>query len=65
MPLYPLINVLIALVIVGVILWGVSQIPMDETIRKVIRVIVVVGGLDPSDSKLASKASVPWNSAEI
>jgi hypothetical protein len=42
MPLYPLINVLIALVIVGVILWGVSQIPMDETIRKVIRVIVVV-----------------------
>lgn len=37
-----LIQALIVLVIVGIILWGVSQIPMDATIAKMIRVIVIV-----------------------
>jgi hypothetical protein len=41
-PLALLINVLVVLLIVGVILWAVSQIPMDPAIAKVIRIVVVV-----------------------
>jgi hypothetical protein len=37
-----LIQILIALVIVGLILWAVSQIPMDPTIARIIRVVVIV-----------------------
>ena len=37
-----LIQILVTLVIVGLILWGVSQIPMDPAIAKVIRVVVIV-----------------------
>lgn len=37
-----LIQALIVLLIVGVILWGVSQIPMDPTIARFIRVAVIV-----------------------
>lgn len=37
-----LIQVIITLVIVGLILWVVSQIPMDPTIARIIRVIVIV-----------------------
>lgn len=40
MPL--LIEILIALIIVGLILWVVQQIPMDPWIQRVIRVVVVV-----------------------
>lgn len=38
----PLINLVIALVIVGIILWALSQFPIDPTIAKFIRVIVIV-----------------------
>ncbi len=37
-----LIQVLIVLVIVGVILWGLSQFPIDPMIARLIRVIVIV-----------------------
>lgn len=37
-----LIQVLIALLVVGVILWGISQIPMDATIARFIGVAVIV-----------------------
>ena len=37
-----LIQALIALLIVGVILWGIAQIPMDTTIARIIRVVVIV-----------------------
>lgn len=37
-----LIQILIALVIVGLILWAVQQIPMDPAIARIIRVVVVV-----------------------
>lgn len=37
-----LIQVVIALVIVGVILWALTQFPMDATIAKLIKVVVVV-----------------------
>ena len=37
-----LIQIVIALCIVGLVLWVVSQIPMDATIAKIIRVVVIV-----------------------
>ena len=37
-----LVSVLIALLIVGLILWAISQIPMDPLIARIIRVVVVV-----------------------
>ena len=39
---YALLNIVVVLAIVGLILWAVSQIPMDPTIAKIIRVIVIV-----------------------
>lgn len=38
----PLINLVIALVVVGILLWALSQFSLDPFITKVIRVIVVV-----------------------
>jgi hypothetical protein len=38
-----LIQIVIALVILGVGLWAVSELPMDDAIRKWIRVLVIVG----------------------
>lgn len=37
-----LLQLVAALVIVGLILWALTQIPMDATIAKIIRVVVVV-----------------------
>ena len=37
-----LLQIIIALVIVGLILWVIQQIPMDPAIAKVIRVVVIV-----------------------
>lgn len=37
-----LIQIVIALVIVGVILWALTQFPIDATIAKLIRVVIVV-----------------------
>ena len=37
-----LIQLLILLLVVGVVLWGLSQFPIDPTISKLIRVIVIV-----------------------
>jgi hypothetical protein len=37
-----LLQVVIVLAIVGLILWAVTQIPMDPTIARVIRVVVIV-----------------------
>jgi len=37
-----LIQVIIVLVIIGLALWIISQIPMDPTIARIIRVIVIV-----------------------
>ncbi len=39
---FQLINILVALVIVGILLWALSQFPIDPMISKVIRVIVIV-----------------------
>lgn len=37
-----LISILVVLVLAGVVLWAVSQFPLDATIVKIIRVVVVV-----------------------
>jgi hypothetical protein len=37
-----LIQIIVALVIVGLILWVIEQIPMDATIARIIRVVVIV-----------------------
>lgn len=37
-----LISIVIGLAIVGLILWAVTQVPMDATIAKLIRVVVIV-----------------------
>ncbi len=38
----PWLSIIIALAIVGLILWVVEQIPMDATIARIIRVVVIV-----------------------
>jgi hypothetical protein len=40
--MYPLIQILVMLVIVGVILWALGQFPIDATIAKLIRVVLIV-----------------------
>lgn len=37
-----LVEIIIALVIIGLVLWVIQQIPMDATIARIIRVVVVV-----------------------
>ena len=37
-----LISILVVLILIGLVLWVVGQIPLDPWIQKVIRVVVVV-----------------------
>jgi bacteriorhodopsin len=37
-----LIQIVIVLVIAGLLLWAVTQIPMDPTIARILRVVVIV-----------------------
>ncbi len=37
-----LIGIIVALVIVGIVLWALTQFPIDPTIAKLIRVLVIV-----------------------
>jgi len=37
-----LIHLLIVLLILGVVLWGVSQFPLDPTIMRLIKVVAIV-----------------------
>ncbi len=37
-----LISIIVALVIVGIVLWALTQFPIDPTIAKLIRVLVIV-----------------------
>jgi hypothetical protein len=37
-----LINLIVALIVIGVLLWAVQSLPMDPAIRQIIRVIVIV-----------------------
>lgn len=38
----PLIQLIIALVIVGLVLWVIEQFPLDATVKNLIRVVVIV-----------------------
>jgi uncharacterized membrane protein YwzB len=38
----PLIEIIVALVVVGIILWALTQFPIDPMIAKLIRVLVIV-----------------------
>jgi hypothetical protein len=37
-----LISLIVALIVVGVVLWGVNQLPIDATILRIINVLIVV-----------------------
>lgn len=37
-----LLSIILALVVLGVILWAVQQLPIDEAIKKIIYVVSVV-----------------------
>ena len=37
-----LISILVAIAVVGLILWAISQFPLDPTIAKILRVVVIV-----------------------
>lgn len=37
-----IISILVAIVIVGLILWGIQQIPMDATVRRILHVVVII-----------------------
>lgn len=39
---FPLVSIVITLVIVGLVLWVVQQIPMDAVIARIIRIVVIV-----------------------
>jgi uncharacterized membrane protein YwzB len=41
----PIIPILITLVIIGVLLWGVQAIPMNETIKRLVVVLAIVATL--------------------
>ena len=38
----PLIEIIVALIIVGIFLWAITQFPIDPTIVKLIRVLLIV-----------------------
>ncbi len=40
-----LISIIVVLILAGLILWAVSQFPLDATIVRIIRVVVVVAAV--------------------
>lgn len=40
-----LISILVVLVLAGLVLWAISQFPLDATIVRIIRVVVVVAAV--------------------
>jgi len=37
-----LVGLLIALIVLGLLLWVVDQLPIDATIKRIIRVVIIV-----------------------
>jgi hypothetical protein len=37
-----MLTLLVTLVVLGIILWAITQIPMDPTVRQIIRVVAIV-----------------------
>lgn len=42
MTLATLVSIVVILVVVGLLLWAVQQLPLDATIKNLIRVVVIV-----------------------
>lgn len=40
-----MINVLVGLVLLGLLLWAVNQLPLDPAIRQIIRVVAIVAAV--------------------
>jgi hypothetical protein len=38
-----LIAILIVWLIVGLVLWGLTQLPIDATVQRIIRVVLIIG----------------------
>jgi hypothetical protein len=38
-----LIAILIVWLIVGLVLWGLTQLPVDATVQRIIRVVLIIG----------------------
>lgn len=38
----PFLEIIFAIIVLGVILWGVEQLPMDATFKQVVRVLCIV-----------------------
>ena len=39
----PLIQLVIGILVVGVLVWGMDQLPIDEMFRKIAKVILICG----------------------
>lgn len=37
-----IVGIIVAIVVVGLLLWAAGQIPMDPTVRRILQVVVVV-----------------------
>lgn len=37
-----IVHIIVILIVVGLLLWAVGQIPMDPTIRKILHVVAIV-----------------------
>lgn len=37
-----MLTIILTLVVIGLILWGLDQIPMDATIKRIIHVVVII-----------------------
>ena len=42
MSLQPILQLVLVIAVVAVVLWGLQQLPMDETLKKVAWVILIV-----------------------
>jgi hypothetical protein len=38
-----LIAILVVWLIVGLVLWGLTQLPVDATVQRIIRVVLIIG----------------------
>lgn len=37
-----MLTIILTLVVIGLILWGLDQIPMDGTVKRIIHVVVII-----------------------
>jgi uncharacterized membrane protein len=42
MSLQPILQLVLVIVVVAIILWGLTQVPMDDTLRKIAWAVLIV-----------------------